>query len=65
MSRVTIHTILANDDHTVILHDTAMSKNRRAFTSQYADIYYLRNGKFIEHWRLAVDPKADEKSFAN
>jgi ketosteroid isomerase-like protein len=63
MSRVAIHDLLANDDHTVILHDTTMAKNGRSFTGQYVDIYHLRNGKLTEHWHLAVDPKADEEFF--
>ncbi len=34
MSRVSIHDILANDDHTVILHDTTLTRNGRALTAQ-------------------------------
>jgi uncharacterized protein len=63
-SRVAIHDILADDDHTVILHDSTLTKSGRAFTGRYADIYHLRNGKITEHWHLAVDPKADEVFFA-
>lgn len=59
-SHVAIHDLLANDAHTVILHDTTLTKNGRSLTAQYADIYHLRNGKITEHWHLAVDPKADE-----
>jgi ketosteroid isomerase-like protein len=65
MSRISIHDVLANDDHAEILHDTTMAKNGRSFTGQYADIYHLRNGKLTEHWHLAVDPKADEDFFAS
>jgi ketosteroid isomerase-like protein len=64
MSRVAIHDLLANDEHTVILHNTTLSKNGRTFIGQYADIYHLRNGKITEHWHLAVDPNADEEFFA-
>lgn len=60
MSRVSIHDLLANDNHTVILHNTTLTKNGRAFTGQYVDVHHLRNGKIIEHWHLAFDPKADE-----
>ncbi len=61
MSRISIHDILASDDHTVILHEAALTKNGRAYTAQYCDVYHLRNGKLTEHWHLAVDPKADEE----
>jgi ketosteroid isomerase-like protein len=60
---VSIHDILANDDHAVILHDTTLTRNGRTLTGQYADVYHLRNGKITEHWHLAVDPKADEEFF--
>jgi uncharacterized protein len=60
MGRISIHDVLASDDHTVILHETELTKNGRAYTAQYCDVYHLRNGKLTEHWHLAVDPKADE-----
>lgn len=60
-SHISIHDILATDDHSVILHETTISVNGRSYTAQYCDIYHLRNGKIAEHWHLAVDPKADEK----
>ena len=65
MGPVAIHDILANDAHTVILHDTTLTKNGRSLTGQYCDIYHLRDGKITEHWHLAVDPKADEEFFTN
>ncbi len=64
-SRVDIHDLLANDDHTVILHSTTLSRNGRAYTAQYCDVYHLRNGKMTEHWHLSVDPKADEEFMRN
>jgi predicted SnoaL-like aldol condensation-catalyzing enzyme len=64
MSRIAIHDLLANDEHTVILHDTTLTKNGHSFTGQYVDIYHLRNGKLTEHWHLSVDLHADEGFFA-
>ena len=61
MSHISIHDILADDDHAVILHDTTLTRKGRTFTGQYADIYHLRDGKITEHWHLAVDPKANEE----
>jgi ketosteroid isomerase-like protein len=60
MATVSIHDIVANDDHTVVLHETSMTRGDRSATFQYADVYHLRDGKVTEHWHLAVDPKANE-----
>jgi uncharacterized protein len=58
---VSIHDILANDDHAVILHESTPTMGDRTHTGQYADVYHLRDGKVTEHWHLAVNPKADEE----
>lgn len=57
--RVSIHDVLANDDHAVILHESTITFGDRSHTGQYADIYHLRDGKLTAHWHLAVDAKAD------
>ena len=62
---VSIHDILANDDHAVILHESTLTLKDRTLTAKYADVYHLKNGKITEHWHLAVDPKADEKFFTS
>jgi predicted SnoaL-like aldol condensation-catalyzing enzyme len=59
---VTIHDILANDDHAVILHESTLTVGDRTHTGQYADVYHLRDGKITAHWHLAVDPKADAEA---
>jgi ketosteroid isomerase-like protein len=56
---VSIHDILANDDHGVILHESTITVGDRSHTGQYADIYHLRDGKLTAHWHLAVDAKED------
>lgn len=63
MTDISIHDILANDDHAVILHESTIRKDDRVFTGQYADIYHVRNGKLTEHWHLPVDSRADEDFF--
>ena len=62
---VSIHDILASNDHAVILHESTLTLKDRALTAKYADVYHLKNGKITEHWHLAVDPKADEKFFTS
>ena len=61
---VSIHDILANDDHAVILHESTLTVGDRSHTGQYADVYHLRDGKITTHWHLAVDPKADTEAAA-
>ncbi len=62
---VSIHDILANDDHAVILHESTLTLKDRTLTAKYADVYHLRNGKITEHWHLAVNPKAEEEFFTS
>ena len=61
---VSIHDILANDHHAVILHESTLTVGDRSHTGQYADVYHLRDGKITAHWHLAVDPKADAEAAA-
>ncbi|HEY5186852.1 MAG TPA: nuclear transport factor 2 family protein [Actinomycetes bacterium] len=56
---VSIHDVLASDDHAVILHESTITVGDRSHTGQYADVYHLREGKIAAHWHLAVDAKAD------
>jgi ketosteroid isomerase-like protein len=63
MGPISIHDILANDDHAVILHESTLTMKGRTITGRYVDVYHVRNGKATEHWHLAVDPKADEEFF--
>jgi ketosteroid isomerase-like protein len=56
---VSVHDILANDDHAVILHESTLTFGNRSHTGQYADVYHLRDGRITTHWHLAVDPRAD------
>jgi ketosteroid isomerase-like protein len=60
MNSISIHDILANDDHTVILHTTTATRNGHTIAGQYGDVYHLRNEKATEHWHLAFDPKAEQ-----
>lgn len=59
---ISIHDILASDDHAVILHESTLTVGDRTHTGQYADVYHLRDGKITAHWHLAVDPKADAEA---
>jgi ketosteroid isomerase-like protein len=65
ITRLDLHGILADDDHTVVLLEVTSTRGARTATLQYADVYHVRDGKVVEHWHLAVDPKANEAFFAN
>ena len=63
MVSMSIHDILANDDHAVILHEGTASRGERTHSAQYVDVYHVRDGKATEHWHLAVDPDAEARFF--
>ncbi len=58
-----IRHILADDDYAAVLIDVTMSLGGRKRTSEYIDVYRLRNGKVTEHRHLPVDPKAEAEFF--
>lgn len=64
ITTMSIHEVLASDDHVVILHEDTLTRQGRTYVAQYIDVYHMRNGKATEHWHLAVDPKADAEFFA-
>lgn len=64
MTSLSIHEVLASDDHAVILIEATLTRQGRTFVAQYVDVYHMRNGKATEHWHMAVDPKADAEFLA-
>ena len=61
---LTVHHVLADDSHAAVLLGATMTLGDRSRTSQYVDVYRLRDGKATEHWHLPLDPKAEEKFLA-
>ena len=61
---LTVHHVLADDSHAAVLLEATMTLGDRSRTSQYVDVYRLRDGKATEHWHLPLDPKAEEQFFA-
>jgi predicted SnoaL-like aldol condensation-catalyzing enzyme len=41
-----------------------MTLDDRSATSQYVDVYRLRDGKATEHWHLSLDQQAEAELFA-
>jgi ketosteroid isomerase-like protein len=62
---MSIHDILASDDHAVVLHETSITQNGRTLVGRYCDVYHVRNGRLTEHWHMSVDPRAEEAFFAS
>jgi ketosteroid isomerase-like protein len=64
LNDLTVHHILADDSHAVVLLETTVTLGDRRQTSQYVDVYRLRDGTLTEHWHLPIDPKAEAELFA-
>lgn len=63
LNDLTIHHVLADDSHAAVLVESTVTLGGRSQTSQYADVYRLRDGKATEHWHLPLDPKAEEQFY--
>jgi ketosteroid isomerase-like protein len=63
VTALTVHHVLADESHAAVLLEAAMAIGDRSRTSQYVDVYRLRDGKATEHWHLPLDSKAEEKFF--
>jgi uncharacterized protein len=61
---LTVHHVLADDSHATVLVEVTMTVGDRKRTSQFVDVYRLRDGKATEHWHLPLDPKGEEQFFA-
>jgi uncharacterized protein len=61
---LTVDHVLADDSHAAVLVEVTMTLGGRSRTSQYVDVYCLRDGKATEHWHLPLDPNAEAKFFA-
>jgi ketosteroid isomerase-like protein len=62
---ISIHHILADDSHAAVLLETDVTVGHRRQTSQYVDVYRLRDGKATEHWHLPLDPRAESELFTS
>ncbi len=61
---LTIHRVFADDGRAVVLLDTTFKLDGQVHTTQYVDVYRVRDGKATEHWHLALDPQAEAEIFA-
>jgi uncharacterized protein len=64
LNDLSVDHILADDSHAAVLLETTVTLGDRRQTSQYVDVYRLRDGKLTEHWHLPIDQKAEAELFA-
>ena len=64
LNDLAIDHILADDSLAMVLLETTVTLGGRRQTSQYVDVYRMRDGKATEHWHLPLDQRAEEMLFA-
>ena len=60
----TIHDVVANDDHTIVLVEATATRGGKTFTYRTAEIYHIRDGKIAERWAFSDDTAAITAFFA-
>jgi ketosteroid isomerase-like protein len=60
----TVHDILANDDHGIILVDATATRGGRTFKYRTAEICHFRDGRISERWAFSDDTAAIVEFFA-
>jgi len=63
--QLTVHDIIANDDHTVTLtHMTAGGSSGKSVSTNTADTAHIKNGQLVEFWSFVEDPYALDEYFS-
>ncbi len=60
----TIHDILANDDHAILLADATATRRGKTLVYHVAEIYHIRDGRITERWAFSDDTEAITRFFA-
>jgi ketosteroid isomerase-like protein len=60
----TVHDIVANDDHTIVLAENTATRGDRSLTYRTAEIMHIRDGKVVERWAFSDDTQAINEFFA-
>lgn len=56
--RVEVHDVLANDEHVVALTHATAERDDKLLDQNYAMVFHVADGRFIEVWPLAIDQTA-------
>src|SRR5687768_14105028 len=62
--RVTVHDVLANDEHVVGLHVSEGEREGRRLHSQQALVFHVRDGRVTETWAHHYDQHATDEFWA-
>jgi ketosteroid isomerase-like protein len=54
--KVTLHDVIANDEHAVALTRATANHQGRTLDSNDADVYHMKDGKVTEMWSFTGDP---------
>jgi ketosteroid isomerase-like protein len=55
---ITIHDVVTNDDHVVVLSDRQARRDDRTVDMRGATVYHVRDGRIAEAWLFEWDPYA-------
>jgi len=61
---VSIHDLLASDDHVVVLASESATRNGKNLVSDDAHVWHVADGKAVEFWGIAKDQAAVEEFWA-
>ena len=53
-----LHDVIANDDHTVVLANAHATRDGRTFDYRVAEIYHMKDGKITKRWAFSDDTAA-------
>jgi ketosteroid isomerase-like protein len=59
-----VHDVVANDDHTIVLAENTATRGDRSLTYRTAEILHIRDGKLVERWAFSDDTEAINEFFA-
>jgi ketosteroid isomerase-like protein len=59
-----VHDVVANDDHTIALVETTVTRGGKTLTYRTAEIMHMKDGKVTERWAFSDDTDAINKFFA-
>jgi ketosteroid isomerase-like protein len=58
--KVTMHDVLANDEHAIGLHNDRAERNGKTIDHNVVLIFHLRDGKIAEAWEFHEDQAAND-----
>jgi ketosteroid isomerase-like protein len=62
--RADVHDVVANDEHTVGLHNASAERAGRTLDDNTTLVFHLRDGQVTEVWQYWADPYAADEFFA-